>query len=196
MANAFSKPTRIIYKEIVEGDLLKFSATSNISQTGGGARDLRIRPLDEFLPIIILMFPDTEKQKRSRGGETVYLDIFKGKFCCAESDGATDAEVVLFEPPTDARPNEGRIARVNSYKCFKTSLKYKRNDKLFLILIQNDDGTVWPYFFYESSFLQKGTWHPSVEKVLIDCIAAKRAKGTVVMGYYDFTTKKSYCNGS
>lgn len=196
MAHASSKPTRLIYKEIVAGDLLKFSATSNISQTGGGARDLRIRPMTEFLPIIQLMFPETEKQNRSREGKTVALDILKGKFCCVDANGNTKTETVFFEPPTDARPNEGRIARVNSYECFKTTEIFKANDKLFLILIQNDDETVWPYFHYESSFRQKGTWHPAVEKALTDCIAAKRASVTVVMGYYDFTTKKSYCNGT
>ena len=34
----------VIYKRIVEGDLSKFTATSNITQSGGGARDLRFRP--------------------------------------------------------------------------------------------------------------------------------------------------------
>ena len=30
----------VIYKKIVEGDLSKFTATSNITPSGGGARDL------------------------------------------------------------------------------------------------------------------------------------------------------------
>jgi hypothetical protein len=45
--SALSKPptaaARILYKEIVEGDLRKFRAESNDAATGGGARDLRFR---------------------------------------------------------------------------------------------------------------------------------------------------------
>lgn len=195
MANASNQITRILYKEIAEGDLLKFKAISNTSDTGGGARDLRIRPFDEFLPVIKLIFPETVTEKRRRGGKSVNQDIFKGKFHSTDSTGKDKIEDVYFEPPTDARPNEGRIARVSSYTCFHTTLQFKANDKIFLLLVQMTDKSVWPYFYYESSFRQKGLWHPTVEKALTDCVDAKRAKGNVVMGYYDFTTQKGYCNG-
>jgi hypothetical protein len=105
MANASNQITRILYKEIPEGDLLKFQARSNKADTGGGARDLRIRPFKEFLPIIQLMFPEVETVKRKRGGSVVNLDVFKGKFHTSAA-GSTTIEEVLFEPPTDARPNE------------------------------------------------------------------------------------------
>jgi len=195
MANVSNQITRILYKEIREGDLLKFKAVSNQADTGGGARDLRISPYGKFLPVVKLIFPDVVKEKRKRGGQQVTQEIFKGQFCSKASDGNIKIEEVLFEPPTDARPTEGRIATVSSYSCFQTSLEIKPNDKLFLLLIQKDDGVVWPYFFYESSFRKKGNWHATVEKVLIECIETKRAPGRAVMGYYDFTTQKGYCNG-
>ena len=46
----------VIYKKIVEGDLSKFTATSNITPSGGGARDLRFSPATEFFPVFQRMF--------------------------------------------------------------------------------------------------------------------------------------------
>ena len=44
MADTMSNVKLIIYKKIVDGDLRKFSATSNDQPSGGGARDLRFSP--------------------------------------------------------------------------------------------------------------------------------------------------------
>ena len=49
MAEAMSDVKLVVYKKIVDGDLRKFSATSNDTQTGGGARDLRFSPAAEFM---------------------------------------------------------------------------------------------------------------------------------------------------
>ena len=47
----------VIYKKIVEGDLSKFTATSNVTPSGGGARDLRFSPAKEFFPVFQKLFP-------------------------------------------------------------------------------------------------------------------------------------------
>ena len=50
----------VVYKKIVEGDLKKFFAQSNITQSGGGARDLRFSPAKEFFSIFQRMFTHKE----------------------------------------------------------------------------------------------------------------------------------------
>ena len=46
MAEPAAYAALILYKKIVNGDLRKFSATSNDQPNGGGARDLRFSPAD------------------------------------------------------------------------------------------------------------------------------------------------------
>ena len=56
MADTMSNVKLIIYKKIVDGDLRKFSATSNDQPSGGGARDLRFSPAGEFMAAFEKMF--------------------------------------------------------------------------------------------------------------------------------------------
>ena len=93
----------VIYKKIVAGDLSKFTATSNITQSGGGARDLRFNPADQFLTVFRKMFP-----RVSDNG------VLTGYFSWA-NHANTEVEI---HPPTNARPNEVRIGRI--HECFPT----------------------------------------------------------------------------
>ena len=54
MADTMSNVKLVIYKKIVDGDLRKFSATSNDQPSGGGARDLRFSPAKDFFTSICL----------------------------------------------------------------------------------------------------------------------------------------------
>ena len=87
----------VVYKRIVEGDLSKFTATSNITQTGGGARDLRFSPAAVFFPVFQRMF------------EKDFDGVLRGHFSWANHT-PTDANV---HPPTNSRPNEVRIAKIH-----------------------------------------------------------------------------------
>jgi len=40
--------TRFVFKELKDGDLRKFTATSADANSGGGARDQRFSPYDKF----------------------------------------------------------------------------------------------------------------------------------------------------
>ena len=109
---------RIVFREILEGDRLKFIAQSNISDTGGGARDLRFRGWDQMEEVLRKLFPGTEVAKRRRAGADT-LEIYSGRFhWLRKSDGVEVSREALLEPPTDARPNEARITRVHEYDCF------------------------------------------------------------------------------
>lgn len=76
VVNGAAQVARILYKEIVPGDLRKILAMSNDAVTGGGARDFRFGSFKTLLPVIRKMFPETVKQSRKRGGGVVQIDVF------------------------------------------------------------------------------------------------------------------------
>jgi hypothetical protein len=189
---------RILYKEIVDGDLRKILAQSNDSDSGGGARDFRFGSYKQLLPVINQMFPTAIKEDRKRGGSVSQIDVFKGTFYWQKTAGGTvQTKDSFFEPPTDVRPSEGRIARVHEYGCFDTSLipKGGAGNRVILLLIQNYDGEVWPHFAEEKSLRTPGLWDAVVAAELLKCIDAERAEGRAIIGYRDFAASKSYCNG-
>ncbi|MDP9896659.1 hypothetical protein J2W32_005769 [Variovorax boronicumulans] len=196
MANEAGQVARILYKEIVEGDLRKIQAQSNDADTGGGARDFRFGSYKTLLPVIKQMFPQTVKENRKRGGQIVQIDVFKGAFSWRNAEGKVEAKESFFEPPTDVRPSEGRIARIHEYPCFDASkVKIGAGNRVLLLLIQLDDGSVWPHYAEEKSLRTPGAWHAVVAKELLDCLDADRPVNQAVIGYRDFTNADRYCNG-
>ena len=196
MVNQPRDVARILYKELVEGDLRKLQAKSNDADTGGGARDFRFGSYTTLLPVIKLMFPRAVKEHRKRGGQIVEIDVFQGVFSWLDATGNVQSKEAYFEPPTDARPSEGRIARVHEYPCFDAShVKIGAGNRVLLLLIQLYDGSVWPHYAEESSLRTPNVWHPGVSKELLDCLDAERPDNQAVIGYRDFTNAGRYCNG-
>lgn len=188
---------RFLYKEIVEGDLRKIEARSNISDTGGGARDFRFGSYDQLFPVIRQMFPAVVKENRKRGGVTKQIDIFEGVFYWQDTAGGpVSSRPSFFEPPTDVRPSEGRIVRVHEYPCFDTRRIPRGGvgNRVLLLLIQRVDGTVWPHFAEESSLRTPGAWDPTVANEILRCLDARRAEGRAVIGFVDFISHRNYCN--
>lgn len=196
MANQAGQVARILYKELVEGDLRKLQAKSNDADTGGGARDFRFRSFDTLLPVIKQMFPQTVQEERRRKKQLVLVDIYKGYLSWYDEKQNVVTKDVYLEPPTSARPGEGRIARIHEYPCFDASnVKIGAGNRVLLLLIQLDDGSVWPYYAQEKSLRTPGDWHPAVARVLLDCIDADRPENQAVLGFKDFTNGKDFCNG-
>jgi hypothetical protein len=189
---------RILYKEIVAGDLRKIEALSNDSPTGGGARDFRFGSFSKISKAVLNMFPERVVEKRKRSGTVVDLEILKGTFYWSKPiTGEEISKSSYFEPPTDARPSEGRITRVNDYPCFDKSLIPELNERtrVLLLFVQNMDNKVWPYFVSDFDLQQKGKWHPIVADELLGCMHAERPEGKAVIGYKDFILEEQYCNG-
>lgn len=187
---------RILYKEIVPGDLRKFEAKSNDTPSGGGARDLRFGNFKSIEPIVKKLFPNQVPLNRSRDKVATTVQGFQGAFVW-EKNNKVQSKTVIFEPPTTARPTEGRIARVHEQPALDPTpiLPLKVNDKIFLLFAQRNDGQVWPYFTTESSLQTPGDWDPRVAQEILKCIAERRAGGVAVIGYRDFISGKGYCNG-
>lgn len=197
MASPARQVVRILYKEIVPGDLRKILAESNDSDTGGGARDFRFGSYKTLLPVIEQMFPRKVKESRKRDGVTEQIDVFQGEFFWHNDSGQVEHKESFFESPTDARPSEGRVARVHEYGCFDTSRMPAggQGNRVLLLLIQLHDGSVWPYYAEEKTLRIKGKWDPVVANELLGCLDAKRASNRAVIGYRDFTNEGRYCNG-
>lgn len=188
---------RVLYKELLVGDLRKFKAQSNDAKSGGGARDIRFRQYNELLPIIRKIFPEVEVQRRRRSGFTD-LEIHKGVFHWMDPETSqVHTRESFFEPPSDARPKEGRIARVHEYACFRAAgvPALDAEDRILLLFVQNMNGSVWPCFAQESSLRTPNTWDPSIAKELLESLDAKRPKRSAAFGYYDFTDGSRYRNG-
>lgn len=197
MANGAGHVARILYKEIVPGDLRKILAQSNDSDTGGGARDFRFGSFKTLLPVITEMFPKKTKENRKRDGVVEEIDVFQGEFFWHDVSGQVMRKDSFFETPTDVRPSEGRIARVHEYGCFDTSLVPRGGvgNRILLLLIQLSDGSVWPYYVEEKTLRIEGKWDPVVAAELLGCLDAKRAANRAVIGYRDFTNAGKYRNG-
>lgn len=177
---------RIVFKEVLDGDRLKFIAQANITQNGGGARDLRFRGWDVMEPTLRALFPTTKVVKRKRAGD-VDLDIYSGRFHWIRQDGSETSKEALLEPPTRARENEGRITRVHEYACFTIREPGEGSGRLLVLFIQRPDGSVWPFVVTERS-LEHDKWDPAVAEFLLSALRAKRRKGNAAYGFIDFTT--------
>lgn len=179
----------IVFREILEGDKLKFVAQSNISDSGGGARDLRFRNWNKLKPALTRMFPGTRSEPRRRSGSTM-LDVHVGQLNWIDN-GKTVTREALLEPPTDARPNEGRIGRVHEYGCFTIKNIPEGSGRLIALFVQHKDGSVWPFVITEQS-LEHDDWDPSVAKFLLSALNAPRRAGNAAYGYLDMNTGEQF----
>lgn len=165
----------VIYKRIVEGDLSKFTATSNIRQTGGGARDLRFSPASEFFPVFQKMF--------SQQGS-----VLVGRFSWVNH---SDTEAVIH-PPTNSRPNEVRIGRI--HECFPATVIPTDDTDCILLIVMDENRKVCPYFTSEHSLIHDN-WHPAIKVPILQGLNAERSVKSTAMGFIDFESGRSYTNG-
>ena len=166
----------VVYKEIVYGDLSKFTATSNIADTGGGARDLRFSPSDEFLPVFERMFPVRQ------GNMNV------GKFYWPNGK-VTDVKIAR---PTRSRANEMRICTIN--QCFPPEYIPTDAEDQILLLIYDDECKVTPHFTSRESLRNDG-WDPLIRSRILQGLDADRGAQQAAMGYLDIENNNYYTNG-
>ena len=167
----------VIYKKIVAGDFKKFRAESNITPTGGGARDLRFSPSYEFMVQFSRMFT-------APGAD----DTLTGQFYWSDLP-PTD---VIIHQPTNSRPNEVRIATV--HECFPVQVVPVDCDDCVLLLVLREDDRVYPAFTSERS-LQKDNWHPAVKEPILRGLHANRRANITPMGYVDIENGREWTNG-
>lgn len=131
-----SHPILLYFQEVLPGDIKKYQAMSASSGTGGGARDLRISPINVYEQTLRRMFPNP-----SDGHATTGTIVW-------ESGGAVRQSEVTLQSPTNARRTELRIGRfydIGGWEIDPAQYDLERSQGLiwFYILEMGLDGIVY-----------------------------------------------------
>jgi hypothetical protein len=195
-----SRISRVLWKEIKQGDRRKFSATANDEPSaGGGARDLRFRGGEHLGDIFKAMFPRESSVSRRRDGMRSVVKRHAGDFCwfekSADSQNSKHSQVAYVEPPTTARPGEWRITRVHTYDVLREGLPPQPSDgRLLLLLIQTEGDEIWPVFITETSLRTETGWHESFRRHVLACLDRPARADRTIFGYFEADTGRQYCN--
>jgi len=150
-----AEPRKVFYHQVKKGDITKYFKISNISSTGGGARDLRISPkslwesMEDF-------FPEVINERKKMG---VILSSVKEEILSAK---------VELMAPTNARANEVRICKTNKIKGWEISVE-EYNSEIdngfywFYLLILDANKRVWAAKF-STRYIDK--MHESVSTII------------------------------
>lgn len=175
-------PVLLVFREILDGDIKKVRAESNITPSGGGARDLRFPKSDTFGPIVARLFPNPTGQE-GVVHSLIYWD---------ENGGLQSADIKFWRP-TDARPNEARIGKINLVrKWLIDEAAYRaaqqNGSKWFFLLLLDDNNRVWAQVLREE-ILDNQT--PIVRDYIRHRIRETPPNKTV-FGALDFITGDTY----
>lgn len=177
------QPALMFFFEIKEGDVKKQIAQSNVSRSGGGARDIRIRPADKFTAILEQMFP----RKTAREG------VWEGTIQWEDDQQQIQHAVIELWRPTEARPNEARIGRINRIEAWEVDSKSYRADlgrgkKWFYLLVKDTDGIVWARLLFEDNLPNED---PRVRRYVEERIKQTNPNHHV-RGTLNFITREEY----
>lgn len=172
---------RFYFREILPGDILKFLEESNITKSGGGARDLRIRPASVYAELLLEMFPNLGNLPGNQRGQVKWR---RGK--------KTESVEIILWRPTAARPGELRIpkiSRISAWEIDPSSYHADKDENLawFYLLAQDQEG-VWALILRER-FLEMQD--PVVRKFVKERIKAKKG-GRAIAGGMDIVKNKVY----
>lgn len=129
------------------------------------------------------MFPATEERLTTRGREQVIVMVHKGRLRWQE-DGEVRSQEVEFWPPTEARPNEGRLARVSQIPPFHPHRFPSGETGAVLYFLWEDQHGVWARYVTEAS-LRSGRWHADVAGPIVRALEKGEGENANVRGFID-----------
>ncbi|WP_156766742.1 hypothetical protein [Mycobacterium sp. E2327] len=107
-----------------------------------------------------------------------------------------------YWPPTNARPNEDRVARIHASPALGGRLPDEDKGRVFVLFIKWSDGDITCAYAYEDQLRHPRLWAPGVRDAMLRCIAgtdetnANRVRNKVpIQGYIDFVDGNQYCYG-
>jgi hypothetical protein len=180
---------RLVYREVLPGDVAKFAGKSNITQSGGGARDFRFRPYYKFQGIFEKLLSGRKTETRIRNGVPTPTLIYKDTLSVIDAIGGATVRPIEFEPPTTAREDEGRLPRLNAYGLVVPSGNFGR---VLLLLYQTGRGALFLSFATEADLLNN-VWDVTVTHHLLDCLNESRPENHAAQGFFDLQTGISFC---
>src|SRR5580698_3495959 len=175
------RPVLVFFNEVRPGDIKKWKMESNIRQSGGGARDLRMPK--GYAAKIAPMFPKPSSKTGVKNADVFWL----------EGDGKESKTSIYLWRPTDVRPQEARIGRIYNIDSWEVSEdEYgedrKKGQKWFYLLVLDGDGKLWARTLLEKNLSGEDE---SVRKFIKKRIAETPAHQSV-RGVIDFDSGEVY----
>jgi hypothetical protein len=179
----------LLYKVITAADVRKLQARSNDSGTGGGARDLRL-PFARFDGVMSELLPQTRTEPRRRNGVVAETLV---RYGTVRTNAGRPFELT-WEPPTTARPHEGRLARVHA------ALTSPKDDPALgrvLLFLRKDTVGVFASYAYEQELKDPKLWGRDFAAEILSSLddPGRRGNRPSVQGHIDFTAGKHYRYG-
>jgi hypothetical protein len=170
----------VIYKRCVKGDRRKVEARSHDASSGGGARDVRLNPLELFEGVVPVVFSETHST--ARGGEAHSAPVYWW-----EEDGMQGPIKVDIWSPTNARRGELRLSRVHKVTPFdENHIPPHKVDPFFFIW--KDAERVWARYVTVAEMREPG-WPPAlVDPILASVAIVPRERN--IRGWINLETEK------
>lgn len=164
--------TEVLCHEITEADIRKIKATSNDSQTGGGARDLRFSI--DYAPCLDRFFPE---EVTYEGGTPYRIGMVEHY----DASGKRSTERVRYAfQPTGARPREVRIAQISKLDFFLDLPELVGGDGvLFMAFIRKTDSIPQAQYLTEKQIEAEGG-HPVIAAAMRQALSERKGKNAVV----------------
>ena len=180
MQRRLRRPVRILYQEVTPATILKVLTESAEADTGGGARDLRLSPYAQFRPFM---------ERMLTRAEVMGADVTVRLGTATWGNGAETREIA-FWPPTNARPNEGRIATINSLPPLQDPPEDLAG--AVFLFVQDENDLIWVR--YATSEELRGSM-PEVRDAIRECLR-RNAGNRIATGYIEFTPDgpETWCN--
>lgn len=174
------RPMRILFQELTPGTARKAQARSADAPSGGGARDIRIRPHSEVREFMERLFPrERVERRRSReGGAEAPITIRVGT--ATWGDGRVETELEYW-PPTNARPGEGRITRISSLPPLANPPEDPTD--VVVLFVQDEEGLIWVRYATLDG-LERSL--PEVRDRILRCLDNPQG-GRIATGYIDLS---------
>ena len=174
------QPVRILFQQITPATIRKARSESADADSGGGARDLRLRPHDEVAAFMEALLPQVRISRRAGRGDAADEEIRIHWGTATWGDGSQEARIEYW-PPTDARPGEGRIARINSLPPLADPPE--NLDGTVVLFVQDDNGVIWVRYGTADGLRRSD---PEIADTIRECLA--RAAGPrIASGYIDLS---------
>lgn len=169
----------LVFREVLPGDIKKHSAKSNVSQSGGGARDLRFRGT-QWVPFLSRMFPMSTGQSGVSSATVHWFSL----------DKSAKSATVEWWRPTYARPGETRIGRINQITAWSVNQVEFFSDKSkgikwFFVLFLDEKGFLWASLVRQSDLNKQA---PQIKEFVEEVIRATPS-GRTVAGAKDFSAE-------
>jgi hypothetical protein len=177
------RPVLVFFQEVKPGDIRKQQAASNDARSGGGARDLRIRPAAVFARVLSSLFPVSTDEE----------GVFLGRVHWYADRGTIHHAEVEFWRPTDARPGEARVGRIHTIASWTIDAEVydaarARGLKWFYLLVKDAEGIVWAGILREENFEKE---RPEITEYIRARIRSTQTSHAV-RGMINFETRETY----